>query len=179
MRDGVEEHRHVVPDVLGRSEWSAKRSRSECEADHERRSVGLCHQWQVSFSLVNPKRKCWIRPESGGDSEVMCCAFRLRIWYAPLRPPNTVHWPSEKHHRSTAHHCTRSVGSVKVYDRKHDGKLSQPSVNPFGHESQLTQITQYRRCHPLYRKMTSSLVSLNGANVDVPPAEPVCGFSVT
>ena len=27
--------------------------------------------------------------------------------------------------------------------------------------------------------MTSSLVSLNGANVDVPPAEPVCGFSVT
>ena len=48
MLDGVDEHRHVVADALDRSEWSAKRSRSECEADHERRSVDLkksdmCH----------------------------------------------------------------------------------------------------------------------------------------
>ena len=39
-RRGVYEHRHVVAVVLNRSEWSAKRSRSEREADHERRSVG-------------------------------------------------------------------------------------------------------------------------------------------
>jgi hypothetical protein len=39
MRGGVDEHQHVVADALNRSEWSAKRSRSECEADHERRSV--------------------------------------------------------------------------------------------------------------------------------------------
>ena len=39
--DGVDEYRHVVADALGRSEWSAKRSRSEREADHERRSVDL------------------------------------------------------------------------------------------------------------------------------------------
>ncbi len=48
MLDGVDEHRHVVADALDRSEWSAKRSRSEREADHERRSVDLyksdlCH----------------------------------------------------------------------------------------------------------------------------------------
>ena len=47
-RGGVVEHRDVVADALGRSEWSAKRSRSEREADHERRSVDLyksdlCH----------------------------------------------------------------------------------------------------------------------------------------
>ena len=36
-RRGVYEHRHVVAVVLNRSEWSAKRSRSEREADHERR----------------------------------------------------------------------------------------------------------------------------------------------
>ena len=46
--DGVDEHLRDVPDALGRSEWSAKRSRSEREADHERRSVDLyqsdmCH----------------------------------------------------------------------------------------------------------------------------------------
>ena len=46
--DGVDEHLRAVPDTLGRSEWSAKRSRSEREADHERRSVdlyksGMCH----------------------------------------------------------------------------------------------------------------------------------------
>ena len=40
-RRGVYEHRHVVAVVLNRSEWSAKRSRSEREADHERRSVDL------------------------------------------------------------------------------------------------------------------------------------------
>ena len=39
MRGGVDEHQHVVADALSRSEWSAKRSRSECEVDHERRSV--------------------------------------------------------------------------------------------------------------------------------------------
>ena len=38
-RGGVDEHRHVVADALSRSEWSVKRSRSELEADHERRSV--------------------------------------------------------------------------------------------------------------------------------------------
>ena len=38
---GVDEHWHVVADALGRSEWYAKRSRSEREADHERRSVDL------------------------------------------------------------------------------------------------------------------------------------------
>ena len=46
MLDGVDEHRHVVADALDRSEWSAKRSRSEREADHEQRSVdcvrGVC-----------------------------------------------------------------------------------------------------------------------------------------
>ena len=52
--DGVDEHRHVVFDVWGRSEWSAKRSRSECEADHERRSVDMCEECQVPFSVVNP-----------------------------------------------------------------------------------------------------------------------------
>ena len=45
---GVYEHQLVVTVVLDRSEWSAKRSRSEREADHERRSVDLfksdlCH----------------------------------------------------------------------------------------------------------------------------------------
>ena len=39
MRGGVDEHQHVVADALNRSEWSAKSSRSEREADHERRSV--------------------------------------------------------------------------------------------------------------------------------------------
>ena len=57
MLDGVDEHRHVVTDALDRSEWSAKRSRSEREADHERRSVV---KYQMSFSLVNPMGKCWI-----------------------------------------------------------------------------------------------------------------------
>ena len=38
---GVDEHWHVVADALGRSEWYAKRSRSEREADHERKSVDL------------------------------------------------------------------------------------------------------------------------------------------
>ncbi len=41
MLDGVDEHRHVVTDALDRSEWSAKRSRTEREADHERRSADL------------------------------------------------------------------------------------------------------------------------------------------
>ena len=41
MRGGVDEHRHVVADALNRSEWFAKRSRSEREADHERRSADL------------------------------------------------------------------------------------------------------------------------------------------
>ena len=41
IRVGVDEHRHVVADALWRNEWSAKRSRSEREADHERRSVDL------------------------------------------------------------------------------------------------------------------------------------------
>ena len=36
---GVDEHRHVVADALSRSEWFAKRSRSEREANYERRSV--------------------------------------------------------------------------------------------------------------------------------------------
>ena len=40
-RVGVDEHRDIITDALGRSEWSAKRSRSEREADHERRSVDL------------------------------------------------------------------------------------------------------------------------------------------
>ena len=48
MLDGVDERRHVATDVLNRSECYAKRSRSEREADHERRSVDLyksdlCH----------------------------------------------------------------------------------------------------------------------------------------
>ncbi len=62
MLDGVDEHRHVDTDALNRREWSAKRSRSEGEADHERRSVDMCKKCQVSFSLVNPKGKCWIIP---------------------------------------------------------------------------------------------------------------------
>ena len=37
---GVDEYRRIVADVQYRSEWSVKRSRSEREADHERRSVG-------------------------------------------------------------------------------------------------------------------------------------------
>ena len=41
MLDGVDEHRRVVADALNRSEWSAKRSRSEREVNHERRSVDL------------------------------------------------------------------------------------------------------------------------------------------
>ena len=44
MRGGVDEHRHVVTDVLDRSEWYAKRSRSEREADYERRSADLSNR---------------------------------------------------------------------------------------------------------------------------------------
>jgi hypothetical protein len=40
-RVGVDEYRGVVTDALDRNEWSAKRSRSEREANHERRSVNL------------------------------------------------------------------------------------------------------------------------------------------
>ena len=47
LRGGVDEHRRVVADALSRSEWSAKRSRSEREADHERRSVNMCKKYQV------------------------------------------------------------------------------------------------------------------------------------
>ena len=43
-----------------RSEWSAQRLRSEREADRERRSAGMCKTCLLSFSLVNPKGKCWI-----------------------------------------------------------------------------------------------------------------------
>ena len=78
VRNGVEEHRHVVAVALNRSEWSAKRSRSEREADHERRSADLSKRWYMSFSLVNPKGKCWFRPESGGTARVICCVFRLQ-----------------------------------------------------------------------------------------------------
>ena len=39
---GVYDHQLVVTVVLDRSEWSAKRSRSEREADHERRSANMC-----------------------------------------------------------------------------------------------------------------------------------------
>ena len=38
-RGGVDEHRHVVADAVNQSEWSAKCSQSEHEANHERRSV--------------------------------------------------------------------------------------------------------------------------------------------
>ena len=41
---GVYEHRLVATVVLDRSEWSAKRSRSEREADHGRRSVDMCNE---------------------------------------------------------------------------------------------------------------------------------------
>ena len=44
MLDGVDEHRHVVTDVLDRSEWFAKRSRSERKADNERRSADLSNR---------------------------------------------------------------------------------------------------------------------------------------
>ena len=56
MRGGVDEHRRVVADALGRREWSAKRSRSEREADHERRSADMCKKCLLSVSLVNPTR---------------------------------------------------------------------------------------------------------------------------
>jgi len=78
MLDGVDEHRHVVTDALHRSEWFAKRSRSEREADHERRSADMSKRKYMSFSLVTPKRKCWLRPESGGTARVICCVFRLQ-----------------------------------------------------------------------------------------------------
>ncbi len=78
MLDGVDEHRHVVADALDRSEWSAKRSRSEREADHERRSADMCKKCLLSVSLVNPTGKCWIRPKSGCNSKVICRVFRLR-----------------------------------------------------------------------------------------------------
>ena len=44
MHDGVDEHRHVGADALDRSEWSAKRSQREREADHERRSADLSNR---------------------------------------------------------------------------------------------------------------------------------------
>ena len=52
MLDGVDEHRHVVAEALDRSEWSAKRSRSEREVDHERRSAdtSMCKKCLLSVS---------------------------------------------------------------------------------------------------------------------------------
>jgi hypothetical protein len=44
----------------------------------------MCKKCQVSFSLVNPKGKCWIIPESSGNSQVMCRVFRLQNRFAAL-----------------------------------------------------------------------------------------------
>ena len=82
MLDGVDEHRLVVADALDRSEWSAKRSRSEREAGHERRSADMCKKCLLSVSLVNSTGKCLIRPESGCNSKVICHVFRLRNRFA-------------------------------------------------------------------------------------------------
>ena len=65
--------------------------RSAREADHERRSVDMCNEWQMSFSVVNPKGKCWIRLMSSGDSKVMCWVFRLRNRFAASVSAHSFH----------------------------------------------------------------------------------------
>ena len=78
----------------------------------------MCKKCQVSFSLVNPKGKCWIRPGSSGDSQVMCCVFRLRNRFAAPVSAHTFHQLLENGLRSITRHCARSAGPLKVWDQK-------------------------------------------------------------
>ena len=91
LLDGVDEHRHVLADALDRSEWYAKRLRSEREADHERRRVDLSKRGYMSFSLENSKGKCWFRPESSGTAKAICCMFRLQNRFAASVSAHTFH----------------------------------------------------------------------------------------
>ena len=127
MLDGVDEHQYVVADALNQSEWSAKRSRSECEADHERR-LGLIydtpcmsHPWHDHLAYPVQMIKVGVFHSSNQETQFVGDTKCSYLSENNIRVPE-VRFPSMKDKCNV----TRTTRQVRYSYTRPLGRVSSP-----------------------------------------------------